>query len=144
MEVQKISVPRFHSPRLPIPEHLFMAIGRKQHFRVLCYQTLGALDRSTHSSRYLHRRKLSCFSTPSRLFSGCCAVVDFFFVVAGVLTLTSGYFFFGTTARSQIAYSCSFGDSDDFTPGSLKTPLVRMRPRGYAPHGYAGLMVVPV
>ena len=98
----QISVPRFHSLRLPIPEHLFMATGWKRRFRVPCLLIVGALDRLALCSRFLPGRSKSgwsCFSSrSSRHFCGSCAVVDFFLVVpffvfyAGVFSLTSGVF----------------------------------------------------
>ena len=63
MEVRsdmQISVPRFLSLLLPIPEHLFMAIGWTRRFRVLCYRTLGALDRLTLYFRFLRGRSWLC------------------------------------------------------------------------------------
>ena len=63
----QISVPRFHSLRLPIPEPQSMTIGWTRRFRVLCYLTFGSSGQVDSFLSVSSRSQLawwSCFSTP--------------------------------------------------------------------------------
>ena len=142
-----ISVPRFHSLRLPIPELLFMATGWARRFLVPCLLILGALDRLTlyfwslrsrsrvgglvfhlllasllwglRCRRLLPRRSLHCLL---------CQCPHAHFRV----------FLIGATARSQIANSCSFGRSDDFHSWQFENSPGPHEAKGFCPSWLCG------